>query len=143
MSIRDEMMSGRLYDASNGELLGELLRTQELCQDYNALRITDLEGRTALLRKLIGKVGKNFIVNQPFFCDYGSNIEVGDDVFINAYCVILDEAKVTFGNTYSWLRSAASIRRGIHWTRIFGAASSSTRCPSPSAMTYGLAAWCA
>ena len=98
MSIRDEMMSGRLYDASNGELLDELLRTQEMCQDYNALRITDLEGRTALLHKLIGKVGKNFIVNPPFFCDYGSNIEVGDNVFINAYCVILDEAKVTFGN---------------------------------------------
>ena len=98
MSIRDEMMSGRLYDASNGELLDELLRTQEMCQDYNALRITDLEGRTALLHKLIGKVGKNFIVNPPFFCDYGSNIEVGDNVFINAYCVILDEAKVTIGN---------------------------------------------
>ena len=98
MSIRDEMMSGRLYDASNGELLGELLRTQEMCQEYNALRVTDLEGRTNLLNRLIGKVGKNFIVNQPFFCDYGSNIEVGDNVFINAYCVILDEAKVTFGN---------------------------------------------
>ena len=94
MSIRDEMMSGRLYDASNGELLEELLRSQEMCQDYNALRITDLEGRTAMLHKLIGKVGKNFIVNPPFFCDYGSNIEVGDNVFINAYCVILDEAKV-------------------------------------------------
>ena len=98
MSIRDEMMSGRLYDASNGELLDELLRSQQLCQDYNALKVTDLEGRTALLHKLIGKAGRNFIVNQPFFCDYGSNIEVGDNVFINAYCVILDEAKVTFGN---------------------------------------------
>ena len=98
MSIRDEMMSGRLYDASNGELLDELLRSQQMCQDYNALKVTDLEGRTALLHKLIGKVGKNFIVNPPFFCDYGSNIEVGDNVFINAYCVILDEAKVTIGN---------------------------------------------
>ncbi len=87
MSIRDEMMSGRLYDASNGELLDELLRSQQMCQDYNALKVTDLEGRTALLRQLIGKAGRNFIVNQPFFCDYGSNIEVGDNVFINAYCV--------------------------------------------------------
>ena len=56
MSIRDEMMSGRLYDATSGELLDELFRAQELCQDYNALRITDFEGRNALLRKLIGKV---------------------------------------------------------------------------------------
>jgi acetyltransferase-like isoleucine patch superfamily enzyme len=98
MGIRDEMMSGRLYDASNGDLLEELLKTQEMCQEYNAIRITDLEGRSAMLRKLIGKSGENLIINPPFFCDYGSNIEVGDNVFINAYCVILDEAKVTFGS---------------------------------------------
>jgi hypothetical protein len=65
MSIRDEMMSGRLYDASNGELLDELLKTQEMCQEYNAIRIMDLEGRSALLRKLIGKAGENLIINPP------------------------------------------------------------------------------
>jgi maltose O-acetyltransferase len=100
MSIRDEMMSGRLYDASNGELLEELLRTQELCQDYNALRITDLEGRTALLRKLIGKVGKNFIVNPPFFCDYGYNIEVGKEFFANYNFIVLDVGKVKIGDNF-------------------------------------------
>ena len=98
MGIRDEMMSGRLYDASNGELLDELYKAQELCQDYNALRITDFEGRARILGQLIGKSGKNFIVVPPFFCDYGSNIEVGDDVFINCYCVFLDEAKITIGS---------------------------------------------
>ena len=98
MSIRDEMMSGRLYDASNGELLDELYKAQELCQDYNALRITDLEGRARVLGELIGKAGKNLVVNPPFFCDYGSNIKVGDNVFINCYCVFLDEAKITIGN---------------------------------------------
>ena len=87
MSIRDEMMSGRLYDASSGELLNELYRAQEMCQEYNALKITDFEGRKALLGKLIGKAGENLVVNPPFFCDYGSNIEMGDNVFINAYCV--------------------------------------------------------
>ena len=81
MSSREEMMSGRLYDATSPELLEKLLKTQEMCQEYNSLKVTDLEGRSAYLR-----------------CDYGSNIEVGDNVFINAYCVILDEAKVTFGN---------------------------------------------
>ena len=98
MGIRDEMMSGRLYDASNGELLDELYRAQELCQDYNALRITDFEGRARILGKLIGKAGQNLIVVSPFFCDYGSNIVVGDNVFINCYCVFLDEAKITIGS---------------------------------------------
>ena len=98
MSSREEMMSGRLYDATSPELLEKLLKTQEMCQEYNSLKVTDLEGRSAYLRKLIGKAGDNLIINQPFYCDYGSNIEAGDNVFINAYCVILDEAKVTFGN---------------------------------------------
>lgn len=65
MSIRDEMMSGRLYDATSKELLGELYRAQEMCQDYNALRITDFEGRERLLRRLIGKAGENLVVNPP------------------------------------------------------------------------------
>ena len=96
--IRAEMMSGRLYDATDGTLLDELYRAQELCQEYNNLRITDFEGRDRLLRKLFGKVGKGLCIVPSFFCDYGSNIEFGDNVFINTGCVILDEAKVTFGD---------------------------------------------
>ena len=93
-----EMMSGRLYDALDGSLLEELRRCQELCQEYNLIRISDLEARDALLRRLIGKVGANLTINPPFLCDYGSNIELGDNVFINSGCVILDEAKVVFGS---------------------------------------------
>jgi len=98
MSIREEMMSGRLYDASSGELLAELYRAQELCQEYNALRITDFEGRAALLDKLLPHKGSGLTIVPPFFCDYGSNLEFGDNVFINGYCVFLDEARITIGS---------------------------------------------
>lgn len=98
MGIREEMMSGRLYDASNGELLDELYRAQELCQEYNALRISDFEGRSAVLDRLLPNKGCKLTIVPPFFCDYGSNMELGDNVFINCYCVFLDEAKITIGN---------------------------------------------
>ena len=111
MSIREEMMSGRLYDASSGELLAELYRAQELCQEYNALRITDFEGRAALLDKLLPHKGSGLTIVPPFFCDYGSNLEFGDNVFINGYCVFLDEARITIGSNVFCLGQA--LRRVI------------------------------
>ena len=50
------------------------------------------------LRKLFGKAGEGMFIVAPFFCDYGYNIEVGENFFANTNCVILDEAKVTFGD---------------------------------------------
>ena len=71
---------------------------QIICQEYNALRITDFEGRAALLDKLLPHKGSGLTIVPPFFCDYGSNLEFGDNVFINGYCVFLDEAKITIGS---------------------------------------------
>ena len=71
---------------------------QIICQEYNALRITDFEGRAALLDKLLPHKGSGLTIVPPFFCDYGSNLEFGDNVFINGYCVFLDEARITIGS---------------------------------------------
>lgn len=51
-----------------------------------------------MLRGLLGKTGKRFKINQPFYCDYGFNIEIGEDFFANFNLVILDEAKVKIGD---------------------------------------------
>lgn len=96
--MREEMMSGRLYDATCQDLLEELYQAQELCRQYNALAVTDKESRRQLLKKLIPAQGSNLTIVPPFCCDYGTNIECGDNVFINCYCVFLDEAKITIGN---------------------------------------------
>ncbi len=60
MGIREEMMSGRLYDASDSSLLDGLYRTQEMCQRYNAIPISHLEERDALIRKIIGKARESY-----------------------------------------------------------------------------------
>ena len=92
-------MSGDLYDATNNTTLLDLLtQTQEMCHDYNLLRPSQTAERTALMRRILGKTGQRFKIISPFFCDYGFNIEVGENFFANFNLVILDEARVTFGD---------------------------------------------
>ena len=54
--------------------------------------------RENIIRRLFGKTGKSFLIEQPFYCDYGYNIEIGENFYSNVNCVILDGAKVTFGD---------------------------------------------
>ena len=62
------------------------------------IRPSDRESQEKALKKILGKMGKNIIVNAPFWCDYGYNTSVGDYFFANHNCQILDGGKVTFGN---------------------------------------------
>jgi len=95
----EKMMSGDLYDATaNTELLDILQQTQEMCRDYNNIRPSHQAEKETLIKKILGKTGEHIKIIQPFFCDYGFNIEVGEHFFANTNMVILDEALVTFGD---------------------------------------------
>jgi len=90
---------GELYDANyNPELLKECQECRCLCAEYNALSPIRMEERESLLRRLLGGCGERLLVEQPFFCDYGYNIFVGENFYANVNCVILDEAEVRFGD---------------------------------------------
>ena len=71
---------------------------KEQCYDFNALRPLQTEQQSAMIKKIFGKVGANCFITAPFWCDYGYNIEAGDNFYANHNLVILDCAKVTFGN---------------------------------------------
>lgn len=95
----DKMMSGMPYDASQNTLLLNILQeTQEMCRDYNNIRPSHDDEKTTLIKRILGKTGERLKVIQPFFCDYGFNIIVGENFFANTGMVILDEALVTFGD---------------------------------------------
>lgn len=88
-----------LYDANNdAELIAERQVCKDLCYELNHLYPSQLTERDALLRRLLGKTQKHFLIEQPFYCDYGYNIEIGENFYANVNCTILDGAKVTFGN---------------------------------------------
>lgn len=99
MTEKEKMLAGMIYDANNdAELIAERLACKELCRDYNDLRPGATEARTTLLRKILGETNDGILVEQPFYCDYGYNIRVGNNFYANHNLVILDEAPVTFGD---------------------------------------------
>ncbi len=99
MNEREKMLTGLLYDANNDKsLLEERLKCKNLCHLYNNLSPTDIDKRKSVLTDILGKTGNNFWIEQTFFCDYGYNIELGENFYSNHNLIILDPAKVTFGD---------------------------------------------
>ena len=99
MTEKEKMLKQMIYDANyDKELLAERVQAKELCYDYNRLRPSDEEGQKRIMRKLLGKTKESFTIIAPFWCDYGYNIEIGENFFANHNTVILDETKVTFGD---------------------------------------------
>ncbi len=94
----EKALSGSLYNANNEELIKMRIMCKDLCFEYNSLKPSNLKERERVIKELFGSIGENFDIEQPFFCDYGKNIIVGDNLFINHNCVILDCNKVTIGN---------------------------------------------
>ena len=99
MTEKEKMQHQMLYDANyDPELIRERMACKDLCHEYNQLRPSQTEEQETLLRNLLGKTRGAFTVIAPFWCDYGYNIELGENFFANHNCVILDCAKVIFGN---------------------------------------------
>ena len=90
-SEKDKMLAGELYDALDPELAVARDRARDLCQDLNATREREQELRRTILKQLFAKGGDSV-------CDYGSNIHLGERVFFNFNCVILDVCEVTIGD---------------------------------------------
>ena len=99
MTEKEKAHSGRLYDANyDEELCRERKACQMLCYEYNKLPPDALREREALIRKIFRKTGERFLIEQPFKCDYGYNIEIGENFYANYGCIILDGVKVSFGD---------------------------------------------
>ena len=96
---KEKAKAGKLYDAnSDAELLAERDVCKERCYELNRLRPSQKKEREDIIRALFGRTGKSFLIEQPFYCDYGYNIEIGENFYANHNCVILDDAKVVFGD---------------------------------------------
>lgn len=93
------MLNGELYLAKNdSSIVEDIYKAKDICYKYNNLKPSDLEERSKIIKGLLGKVGKQITIESDFWCDFGYNIYVGENFFINHNCVILDAAKVEFGD---------------------------------------------
>ncbi len=98
MTEREKMIAGQLYDPMDAELVVARGRARELCYDLNHSRDSEAEERRRLLREVFGKGGESVLLEPPFYCDYGDNIELGERCFFNFNCVILDVCPVRIGD---------------------------------------------
>ncbi len=112
-SEREKMLAGELYDPLDPELVRARTRTRDLCQQLNATRESEADLRRAILRRLFGRGGDSVWMQPPFFCDYGSNIELGERVFFNFNCVVLDVCPVRIGD-YTLFGPAVQILTPMH-----------------------------
>jgi maltose O-acetyltransferase len=86
------MVAGEVYLATDPQLVADRDRCADLLRGYNA------RADEAVLRELLGALGTNSYIRPPFYCDYGYNLTLGDDVFMNFNCVALDVVPITIGD---------------------------------------------
>ncbi len=98
MTEKIKMLTGLLYDASDPELTAERDRARMLFQKINQTTEDKKDDRNKLCYDLLGEAGERLWIEPPFYCDYGYNIRVGNNVFMNFNCCILDVMEVSIGD---------------------------------------------
>jgi hypothetical protein len=93
-----KMLAGEPYDPMDANLVVARAHARDLCQALNVTRETEEQERRKILNELFGAGGDTVWMQPPFFCDYGSNIELGERVFFNFNCVVLDVCPVIVGS---------------------------------------------
>ena len=99
MTEKEKMLNSQMYNPmGDKQLRNERCSVKNLCREYNNLPFEDEETQKILIKKIVGSTKENFYITAPFWCDYGYNIELGENFYSNHNMVILDCAKVKFGD---------------------------------------------
>ena len=112
MNQKERMLAELPYKAWMDGLHEERIACKVKIQEYNTCRADDFERKEKLLRGILGKAGEDVWIEPPFFCDYGTNIEVGDFFYANYNCIILDVAKVKIGDNVMFAPNVAIYTAG-------------------------------
>lgn len=97
-SEKEKMLRGELYDPLDPQLLGDRRRARLLLKALNDTNDEQQEERNRIIKELIPAIGQGILIEPPFYCDYGSNITLGNRVYFNFNCVVLDVAPVEIGS---------------------------------------------
>ena len=112
-SEKEKMLAGDMYDPFDPELVDARNRARDLCQDLNATRESEQGKRRSILAELFGQGGDTVWMQPPFFCDYGANILLGERVYFNFNCVVLDVCEVKIG-AYTLFGPSVQIYTATH-----------------------------
>ncbi|HXK18919.1 MAG TPA: sugar O-acetyltransferase [Polyangiaceae bacterium] len=109
----EKMLGGEMYEPQDPELVRRRERARDLCWALNASKESEPAARRSLLEQLLGSGGGSAWIQPPFFCDYGSNIHVGERVYFNFNCVVLDVCAVQIGE-FTMFGPAVQIYTATH-----------------------------
>lgn len=96
MNEKEKMLNNELYDSCDEILMKERINCKKKCAEYNNIAYDNFDKRKEIIKNILGKTKENFLIEQPFICDYGYNIEIGENFYSNHNLTILDCAKVEF-----------------------------------------------
>ncbi len=91
------MLNGDFYDSRDLELISIYHNARKLLKEYNHLDSELIKERDRILTELFNHKGSGVWIEIPFFCDYGENISIGENTFVNTNCMFLDNNKITIG----------------------------------------------
>lgn len=97
MTEKEKMLNGDVYDSRDPELIKMYHRARKLLLAYNNLNTERAHERERILSELFAYKGAGVWIESPFFCDYGENISIGQNTFVNTNCMFLDNNKITIG----------------------------------------------
>ena len=112
-SEKAKMPAGELYDPLAPGLVKARERARDLCRELNFSRVGDAQTRRRVLSELFASGGETVWMQPPFYCDYGSNIYLGKNVYFNFNCVVLDVCEVRIGD-HVFFGPAVQIYTGTH-----------------------------
>lgn len=112
-SERDRMLAGELYDPLDAELVAARERARDLCRALNDTREAAQDQRRRITEALFGHGGDSVWLQPPFHCDYGAHIHLGERVFFNFNCIVLDVCDVRIGD-YTLLGPGVQILTPLH-----------------------------
>lgn len=98
MSEWDKMQSGKIYNDFDQDLFNRRVEAKKLFKEFNRTEDEETDRRQAILRTLLKGIGERVWIEPDFRCEFGKNITIGNDVYINFGCVILDCGQVTIGD---------------------------------------------
>ncbi len=110
----ERMISGKLYNSASKDIEKQHIRGLTLCDKFNRIPVSQAKRKQKTLEKLIPSAqGKGLAVFAPFYCEYGVNIRVGKECFVNYNCVLLDVSPITLGNGV-WLGANVTLATPDH-----------------------------
>jgi maltose O-acetyltransferase len=95
---KQKMLAGALYRADDPQLVEDRLRADRILRAFNDAAPDAALERATILSNLCGALGTGVLIRPPFYCDYGYNIAIGSNVFINFNCVLLDVCRIEIGD---------------------------------------------